>query len=58
MKKIYQVIKQGKQVKVFRNLEMREYLCRLYINGKANAEADYFTDCKQDAINTANAMVF
>ncbi len=46
-----------KSVKVFYNPEFSEYIARLYLNGVLNAAADYFTPDKQDAIETAAAMV-
>jgi len=33
-----------------------EYQVRLYVDGKINKEATYFTSDKQDAINTARVM--
>lgn len=46
-----------KTVKVFYNSEYSEYIARLYIRGVLNAAADYFTSDKQDAIETAAAMI-
>ncbi len=44
-------------VKVYRDSEWNEYRVRLYIDGRLHAAADYFTDCKSDALATARAMV-
>jgi hypothetical protein len=43
------------EVRVYRN--EFEYECRLYLNGVLNEEATYFTDNKDDALQTANAMI-
>lgn len=43
-------------VKVYRDLETREYITRLYINGILYAPADYFTDDRIDALDTAAVM--
>jgi hypothetical protein len=36
--------------------EWNEFRVRLYINGALNSAADYHTDDKEDAANTAYAM--
>jgi hypothetical protein len=33
-----------------------EYVVRIYVDGKTNLEHGYFTDCKVDALKTADAM--
>ena len=43
-------------VKVYRNSEWNEYVCRLLIDGKHYEPADSFTDDKQDALGTAVIM--
>jgi hypothetical protein len=47
----------GHIAKIHWNSEFQEYRVRLYINGKPCPNADYFTDDKQDAENTAIRMV-
>lgn len=47
----------GYKVKIHWNTELQEFRIRLYVNGKARPEADYFTDDKTDAENTATRMV-
>lgn len=34
-----------------------EYICQLFVNGKHNEAADYYTDSKSDAVGTAREMV-
>ena len=41
---------------ISRRNEFGEYRVRLYVDGKAVPEADYFTDDKVDAEETAVAM--
>ena len=43
--------------RVYWDSDWQEYRVRLYVNGALRAAADYFTDCKTDAIDTAEAMV-
>ena len=45
-----------RMVKVYRDLETREYIVRLYINGTLYPPADYFTDDRIDAIYTSSVM--
>lgn len=40
------------EYKVQRKSSTREWIVRKYINGKLDADSDYFTDNKQDAENT------
>lgn len=40
--------------KVYRDAGNDEYVTRFYIKGKHNPNADYFTNDKVDAIDTAN----
>lgn len=57
MKRIH-IEKQGdKAAKVYRDSDYQEFRVRLYINGELHAAADYFTDDKADAIESAFAMV-
>ena len=39
------------------NEEFNEFTARLFIGGKAQKAADYFTDDKHDAMLTAHAML-
>jgi hypothetical protein len=43
-------------VNVRRSLIYPEYRCRLYVYGKAQPDADYFTNDLDDAKSTAKAM--
>lgn len=45
-----------RMVKVFYDSDMGEYIVRLYVNGILYPPADYFTDDRQDAIDTSAAM--
>jgi transcriptional regulator of met regulon len=49
------------QVRVYRDSEYDEWVCRLYTlectGWTLNADADYFTDSKEDALGTAAQMV-
>lgn len=59
MKAIYQTIKNGnRQAKVTYKNETKEYVVRLYIDNILIEGGDYFTSSKQDAIQTANSMIF
>ena len=44
-------------VKVYKDSEWNEYVCRLFINGTENKDASYHTDDKLDALDTAIAML-
>ena len=46
---------QGKTARIFFNKDLGEYTVRFYQNGKHMADADYFTDDKEDARATAKA---
>jgi len=46
---------QGKTARIFFNKDLGEYTVRFYQNGKHMADADYFTDDKEDARSTAKA---
>jgi hypothetical protein len=46
-----------RMTKVYRNAFDNFYVVKLYVDGTHHEPADYETDDKQDAINTANAMV-
>jgi hypothetical protein len=43
----------GKQAKVYRNSDFDEYEVRFSVQGEDLPDADYFTNDKQDAIDTA-----
>jgi len=45
-------------VKVYRDTEWNEYVCRLFIDGVELVNASYHTsDDKEDALDTANSMI-
>ena len=44
-------------VKVYKDAEYGEFVCRLFINGVENATASYHTDDKLDALQTATLML-
>ena len=44
-------------VKVYKNAEWNEYVVQYYDNGQRNPEADYHTDDKQDAIDSASSYL-
>lgn len=52
-------ISQGRTVRLTlaRKPETNEWLVKVYINGKYNENATYYTDDKQDAIDTAKTML-
>jgi hypothetical protein len=47
----------GCRYKVYWDSEFREYVTKLFIEGKHYEPSDYFTNDKQDAINTGIAMM-
>lgn len=47
----------GNTVKVSYNPEFKEYRARIYHGGIANENADYFSDDKADALQTAQTML-
>lgn len=57
MKKIHEITFGARTAKVYRDSNWNEYRVRLYARGRLDEAADYFTDDKQDAIDTAAAMV-
>ena len=44
------------KTEIFFNPEFGEYLVKIYRQGNYQSGADYFTDCKQDARDTAQAI--
>lgn len=46
----------GRSVKVYFNRDNDEYVAKLFVNGKHYEPADYFTDDRDDAIETATHM--
>jgi transcriptional regulator of met regulon len=46
----------GRQVKVYRDSETDEYVCKLFVYGKYDDLCTYFTENKEDAIGTARKM--
>ena len=57
MKRIHIETLGDKTAKVYRDSDYDEFRVRLYINGVLNAAADYHTNDKADAVETACAMV-
>ena len=47
----------GRKAKVYYRHGWQDYVVKLYVNGNYIAESDYFTDDKEDASDTAFAMV-
>ena len=43
-------------VKVYWDMEVGEYISRLYIQGALQSKADYFSGNRTDAIQTADSM--
>jgi len=54
---IYTESVEGCTIKVYRDSEYNEFICREFINGKLQPLNDYFTTDKEDAIGTAKAML-
>lgn len=54
-RKIATIENNGRVAKIYRNAAHDEYEVRFAINGVDQQDADYFTNDKQDAIDTANA---
>jgi hypothetical protein len=44
-------------VKTYRDTDWNEYRVKTYIQGQHQQDADYHTDCKDDALDTARAIV-
>lgn len=44
-------------VRVYRDSDWGEYVCRLYVQGTHDPECDYHTDDVRDAMQTARAML-
>ena len=58
MKKITEITKDEITVKVFYSAEWEEFCCKLFVDGLHQGEkTDYNTDDKEDAIQTAEAML-
>jgi hypothetical protein len=56
-KRLIDTISDGSaQVKVYYDSELEEYCCKLYVGGAYRSNADYFTNDKSDALDTARAM--
>lgn len=57
MEEVTENIENKKSVKFrIKKNEIGEYVVKVYINGKYDDHKSYFTDDKQDAINTLNTM--
>ncbi len=57
MRKVHSYEFNNVKAVVYRDAEWEEFRVRLYEDGKLNEAADYFTDDKEDARDTAFAMV-
>ncbi len=57
MRKIHTIVLGTRIAHVYRDAENNEYVVRFYTNGKHNKMADYFTDDKLDAVQTADHWV-
>jgi hypothetical protein len=57
MKRIHMSEYENKKAVVRYNSELKEYIVKLYIDGKLQADCDYYTDDKDDAINTSELMI-
>ncbi len=57
LRKIHSETLGNRSAKVYRDAEYQEFRARLYLDGVLYEPADYFTDSKSDAIETALAMV-
>lgn len=49
--------RKGASVKVYYTSEYQEYVTQVYRSGKHYEPADYFTDCRDDAMRTARTML-
>lgn len=57
LRKIHTATGSDKVAKVYRDVEWNEYRVIYYLNGQKLNGADYHTDDKADAINTANLWI-
>lgn len=57
MKKVYSTGSRAASVNVYYNTESKEYIAQLSIENVLQSASDYHCSDKQDAIDTANAMV-
>lgn len=57
MRKIFEIVDGERKVRVYWQANHGEYRVVLYVNGARYSPADYFTEDKGDAIDTARAMV-
>ena len=46
-----------RRAKVYRDVEWQEYRVRFFIGGIYQTDADYHTDDKQDALDTATSFI-
>lgn len=57
-KRLVETVLEGtSKVKIYYHSDVSEYQCRLYLLGVLAPAHDYFTDDKQDALDTASAML-
>lgn len=57
MKRIEWLVDGPREVKVFWDRTVQEFVVKLRLNCKAQPAADYHTSDKEDALGTARAMV-
>lgn len=46
----------GLTVKTYKDTQWNEYRIKIFIDGHHQQDADYHTDCKDDALDTARAI--
>jgi hypothetical protein len=51
------IVPTGRKISIFRNSDWGEWVVRFYIDGIHQAQADYHTDVRVDAYDTANKWV-
>lgn len=57
VKLIQTVNDQNKAAKIYKDSGTNEFVVKFFINDKHKENADYFTDDKEDAVNTATNML-
>jgi hypothetical protein len=57
MRLIKSIIRDETAARIYYCHRHQEYVVKIYYKGMYVENADYFTDCRQDAIATAKAML-
>jgi len=59
MRKLFGINNQNtdRKVEVYFDADVEDYIVRFFEHGIRLVDAEYWTDCKQDAYNTANCFV-